>query len=165
MKRTLAILLLVTFVAAGVMGESVFLPSYSQAKEETTNRRLLALGGFLVGATGLAIMAAGDPGVPPVLMTSVGMSVGGVALLASDESRSKMERFERAMELEPVLTGREKEAILDSFVFVGMSEPSLRLAWGDPTRINRSSYGPDQYVYPGYRYVYVNDQGIVEAWN
>lgn len=165
MRRVLAACLFITLVTTGVMGESVFLPSYNQAKQETTNRRLVALGGLIVATASLAMIGAGDSSFAPLLLLSVGTGVGSGGFLFSQSSKQDMERFEKAMEIERVLSAREKQAILDSFIFVGMSEPSLRLAWGSPLRINRSSHGPDQYVYSNYRYVYVNNKGIVEAWN
>lgn len=46
---------------------------------------------------------------------------------------------------------------------VGMSKKALLCSWGTPQRINRSSYGPDQYVYFN-QYVYLERNYIV-AWN
>lgn len=48
-------------------------------------------------------------------------------------------------------------------IYVGMPQPLLILSWGEPDEINRSSYGPDQYVY-GSKYVYIRN-GKIEAWN
>lgn len=48
-------------------------------------------------------------------------------------------------------------------VRVGMPLELLLISWGKPEEINRSSYGPDQYVYGG-QYVYVED-GKITAWN
>jgi hypothetical protein len=46
---------------------------------------------------------------------------------------------------------------------VGMPKSLLLLSWGEPDRINSSSYGPDQYVY-GNQYVYI-ENGVIKAWN
>lgn len=46
---------------------------------------------------------------------------------------------------------------------VGMHSELVIYAWGEPTHINRSSYGPDQWCYDG-DYVYI-ERGFVEAWN
>lgn len=46
---------------------------------------------------------------------------------------------------------------------VGMSTELLEKSWGDPEKINRSSYGSDQWVY-GNQYVYV-ERGVITAWN
>lgn len=46
---------------------------------------------------------------------------------------------------------------------VGMPKELLIMSWGEPDRINRSSAGPDQYVYDD-QYVYV-EGGKITAWN
>jgi len=46
---------------------------------------------------------------------------------------------------------------------VGMPKALLLMSWGEPDKINRSSHGPDQWVY-GYQYVYVQN-GKITAWN
>lgn len=53
--------------------------------------------------------------------------------------------------------------VFDRKIKVGMPEKLLIYSWGKPEKINRSSYGPDQYVY-GNQYVYVKD-GKITAWN
>ena len=54
-------------------------------------------------------------------------------------------------------------------IYVGMTKCSLLASWGRPTTINRSSYGPAQWVYRTRRdtqYVYVNERtGMVKAWS
>ena len=50
-----------------------------------------------------------------------------------------------------------------SVVVVGMPEDCVVLAWGYPEKINKTSYGPQQWVY-GHQYVYI-ENGIVTAWN
>ena len=52
---------------------------------------------------------------------------------------------------------------LERKVRVGMPLELLLISWGEPEKINRSSYGPDQYVYGG-QYVYVED-GKITSWN
>jgi len=50
---------------------------------------------------------------------------------------------------------------------IGMSSSGVRGSWGAPSKINRSSHGPDQWVYYGEtrsRYVYIKD-GCVTSWN
>lgn len=51
---------------------------------------------------------------------------------------------------------------------VGIPVEILLLSWGKPNKINKSSYGPDQYVYGrqagSTQYVYV-ENGKVTAWN
>jgi hypothetical protein len=46
---------------------------------------------------------------------------------------------------------------------VGMSQALLIKAWGKPIRINASSQGADQWVYPNQQYVYVED-GKIRSW-
>lgn len=46
---------------------------------------------------------------------------------------------------------------------VGMSKKALLCSWGTPNSINRSSYGPDQYVYYN-QYVYLRGNRVT-AWN
>lgn len=46
---------------------------------------------------------------------------------------------------------------------VGMPELLLIMSWGTPKKVNRSSSGPDQWVYDS-QYVYVED-GKISAWN
>jgi hypothetical protein len=56
---------------------------------------------------------------------------------------------------------------LSNRVSVGMSSTDVYRSWGNPTKINRSSHGSDQWVYHRKDgttdYVYVND-GKVSAW-
>lgn len=52
---------------------------------------------------------------------------------------------------------------------VGMPADDAKESWGEPTKVNRSSNGLDQWVYyhgPGRsQYIYVDAQGCVAAWN
>ncbi len=58
---------------------------------------------------------------------------------------------------------REWNLIRNKKIQVGMSKNALLCSWGWPDKINRSSYGSDQYVY-GNQYVYVR-RNRVTAWN
>ena len=53
--------------------------------------------------------------------------------------------------------------ILKKTVKIGMPKEALEIAWGKPDKINRSSYGSDQWVYNG-QYVYI-ENGKVKSWN
>lgn len=55
------------------------------------------------------------------------------------------------------------EIALRRKVCVGMPLELLLISWGEPEKINRSSYCPDQYVY-GDQYVYV-EGGKITSWN
>lgn len=52
---------------------------------------------------------------------------------------------------------------LSDKIKVGMPANLVRLAWGAPKDINRSSYGPEQWCYDG-QYVYI-ENGKVKSWN
>lgn len=60
----------------------------------------------------------------------------------------------------------DMELVRQGFIKVGMSQELLILSWGTPREINRSSYGPEQWVYGNkYRdYVYI-ENGVITAWN
>lgn len=58
--------------------------------------------------------------------------------------------------------------VVEKKIRVGMSKKALLCSWGHPSRINRSSYGPDQYVYEGEsaydtQYVYLRGNRVT-AW-
>lgn len=53
--------------------------------------------------------------------------------------------------------------IIKRTIRVGMPEEAVLLSWGKPEKINRSSYGSDQWVYDG-DYVYM-ENGKVKSWN
>lgn len=61
----------------------------------------------------------------------------------------------------------ESKLILSQKIAVGMSQKALLLSWGQPTEINRSAYGADQWIYRRGRvsaqYVYV-ENGFVTNW-
>lgn len=58
---------------------------------------------------------------------------------------------------------RELSLIKEEKVAVGMTQQALRCAWGKPDDINRSAYGPEQWVYDDSQYVYVKN-GVVTNW-
>jgi len=61
-----------------------------------------------------------------------------------------------------------RRSIIEEKVFVGMRQADVERAWGKPSRINRSSYGDDQWVYDraaSSQYVYIGAEGCVTAWN
>ena len=58
--------------------------------------------------------------------------------------------------------GNIVDVALHKKVKVGMPLELLLISWGEPDKINKSSYG-DQYVY-GRQYVYVEGK-TVTAWN
>lgn len=51
----------------------------------------------------------------------------------------------------------------DRKVQVGMPEEMAVLAWGRPKKINRSSNGPDQWVYEVGNYLYM-ENGLLKSW-
>lgn len=62
-----------------------------------------------------------------------------------------------------VFGGENMDMVRRRSIKVGMTISLLLLSWGTPDKINRSSYGPDQYVY-GNQYVYI-ENGVIKAWN
>lgn len=56
-----------------------------------------------------------------------------------------------------------RRAIVQKKILVGMTSEEAIRSWGRPIKINRSSHGPDQWVY-GYTYLYIED-GCVVSWN
>ncbi|MEH6564644.1 MAG: DUF4124 domain-containing protein [Halopseudomonas sp.] len=58
-----------------------------------------------------------------------------------------------------------RTATVQERALIGMNTKQLQAALGSPLTINDSSYGNDQWVYPGRLYIYVNKQGCVESWN
>ncbi|WP_137225333.1 DUF4124 domain-containing protein [Shewanella sp. MEBiC00475] len=60
----------------------------------------------------------------------------------------------------------ENNLIENKQVAVGMRVRALRFSWGYPKKINRSAYGPEQWVFGDgayMRYAYIKD-GIVVNW-
>lgn len=62
-------------------------------------------------------------------------------------------------------TPRELRLMKENKVSVGMSEQALLCSWGRPKRINRSAYGPAQWVYGMGSYVYVKNGEVVNWQN
>jgi hypothetical protein len=63
----------------------------------------------------------------------------------------------------PNISASHWKQIQDRKISVGMSEAAVRLSWGPPEKINRSSSGQEQWVYSG-QYVYIKNK-VVTAWN
>lgn len=172
MRKLLYLVIILVFISSTVFSESVFLPGYRQAKTRTNvGWGLTGIGTLLVivgVGLGFSNSNTADPNDTSVNLTPLfvsgiggGMIGGGVGLAL--QNRTHVERLELAMDIEPQLSNRERDAILEEKVFVGMSERALRASFGPPADINRSSYGADQYVYSGI-YVYLED-GEVDGWN
>lgn len=53
--------------------------------------------------------------------------------------------------------------VMKGTIKVGMPVVLVYMSWGSPERINRSSYGSDQWVYDG-QYLYI-ENGKVQSWN
>lgn len=54
------------------------------------------------------------------------------------------------------------DKILDGKVLVGFTEEMVRMSWGEPSKINKASYG-DQWVYDG-QYLYF-EKGVLKSFN
>lgn len=55
------------------------------------------------------------------------------------------------------------EDVMSGTIRVGMAEALIYMSWGNPKKINRNSYGRNQWVYEN-QYLYV-ENGRVTAWN
>jgi hypothetical protein len=80
--------------------------------------------------------------------------------------KPKYQPFERDKYDESQFSAWENVLIKAGKVEVGMSKEALEQSWGWPLKINRSSYGPEQWVFLNgiyQRYAYVRD-GKVTAW-
>lgn len=55
------------------------------------------------------------------------------------------------------------KAVLAQKIKIGMAEELVKYSWGEPERINYSSYGSDQWCYDG-QYVYMKNHKVT-AWN
>jgi hypothetical protein len=61
---------------------------------------------------------------------------------------------------------RTRLAVNKSQVFVGMRAEDARRSWGNPKKINRSSYNNEiveQWIYPRGRHIYVRSGLVVET--
>ena len=104
-----------------------------------------------------------------VISIAVNAEKGGVVsgnLTPSEARKQEIERKENAEERERKRM-RMLKAIGLKKILIGMTKDQARLSWGNPTKINRSSYGPEQWVYrrgSNTQYIYFED-GVVSAWN
>lgn len=99
-----------------------------------------------------------------------------VALLLQNEKGQKFlfPLNARYLQIQRILTKQEAEkirlkfgdknwnVILDQNVIVGFTEEMTKFSWGEPNKINKSSYG-DQWVY-GTRYLYF-EKGLLKSFN
>ena len=170
MKKIVSVVAMLGFLATSVYSESVFFPDYQEARTMTNvGWGLTGLGVVLtVVGIGMSFYSSNDTASTDAALTGIllagdggGMAGGGAGMVFN--YGIQVERLQFAMDIEPRLSSRERRAILENKIFVGMTEPALRASLGIPTEINRSSYGADQYVYNGI-YVYVED-GKVDGWN
>lgn len=89
------------------------------------------------------------------------------ATIVPSEQRKKKIEEKIASEAQQKERMRILTAIGLKKVLIGMTKDNVRLSWGNPTKINRSSRGLEQWVYRrgnSSQYVYF-DNGKVSAWN
>ncbi|MEX2411010.1 MAG: hypothetical protein WD607_06485 [Candidatus Paceibacterota bacterium] len=72
-------------------------------------------------------------------------------------------KYEDAKLYETKFGQEDWQTILTGNVKIGFTEEMAKLAWGEPSQINRSSRGSDQWVYDG-QYLYF-ENGKLVAWN
>ncbi|WP_434927186.1 hypothetical protein [Shewanella sp. HL-SH2] len=89
-----------------------------------------------------------------------------VDVIIQNDNSKKYQKYEP----EPYDPGEfndwENNLIENKKVAVGMTVRALHFSWGYPRRINRSAYGPEQWVFGegGYmRFAYIKD-GVVVNW-
>tara|TARA_R110000824_G_scaffold384276_1_gene578167 strand:+ start:415 stop:909 length:495 start_codon:yes stop_codon:yes gene_type:complete len=100
-----------------------------------------------------------------VISSEKGGVISGV-ITPSKQRERLLERREAADEKE-----RERMRMLTAIgqkkIMIGMTKDQAKLSWGNPRKINKSSYGPEQWVYrrgSSTQYIYFED-GVVTAWN
>lgn len=111
-----------------------------------------------------------DPGKEIPFYALNGVAYAAMAYSMADgysSSRDRVDQYELIFDQTSLFTEKEKTAIKERKIFIGMSRAALLESWGEPETINNSagSWGSrDQYVYPNYTYVYV-EEGKVSGWN
>lgn len=170
MKRILVFIIILVVVSQSLTADSVFQEQYADAKKQQIF--WAGLGGlgtvlFLVGS----IMMFAEEGETTSLATNLALIGGGTAASVGfgfliGKASPEVKRLEIAVENERLFTSREIHAILNREIFIGMSNLALLASYGLPEDINTTtgSWGThSQYVYPGYRFVYV-ENGKVTSW-
>jgi hypothetical protein len=173
MKKILVLIIILGFVAQAVAADSIFQPQYLEYKTNKTIGIILTVAGSVLAIIGLVLVSPPDDGSGSYSDTLVegfiaagaggGMAGGGSAVWYI--AQKNIDRMELAMENERSFTHREKNAILEKTIFIGMSNLALLASYGSPQDVNIStgSWGTHkQYVY-GYEYVYV-ENGVVTSW-
>lgn len=145
---------------------NLILPRY----EAATRGRNIAIG-VAIGSASVAIGSSvgysqSDNATAGNLLITTALLSGIVAVFGPfyvSDATAEMRKWETLMETRNRYSRREIEAIVNERIFVGMSEEALVYSWGRPSKINRSSYGSDQWVYSS-QYVYV-ENGEIDGWN
>lgn len=166
---------LIILVMAALIGR-VACPAYAEANlilpryESAERSRNIAIG---VGIGSASVAVGSSIGYAQSENTNEGNLLVTTALLSGivavfspfyvSDATAEMRKWETLTETQNRYSRREIEAIVNKRIFVGMSEDALVYSWGRPSKINRSSYGSDQWVYST-QYVYV-DNGRVDGWN
>jgi hypothetical protein len=105
----------------------------------------------------------------PVVLLSAFLLTGCLNQLGEAlSSQPSFEERETYVQNHPERPAHIKHGILDGVPIEGMTEADLRAALGPPDRVNRSSEGPDQWIFDPINttydwYVYVED-GKVTSW-
>ena len=84
-----------------------------------------------------------------------------------ESKKSRERKSQKTFENLSTKYGKEViERISNKEIWIGMTEEMLIDSWGNPTEINRTvlpSLVTKQYVYPNYKFVYV-ENGKVTSW-
>jgi len=171
MRKTIAVLVLSSFICILGFTESIFLEDHRRSVER--NLRGLLFMAVGVVTTTVSILGAWrsaesptDDGIGWIALAGVGGGVLSWGMWAAYDSDSEIRRLEFAMENESSFTDLELVLIDAELVDVGMSESALLASKGRPESINTTLFEDHirkQYVYgDGGPYVYV-DNGVVTA--
>ncbi|MCL1114657.1 hypothetical protein L2703_13780 [Shewanella basaltis] len=95
-----------------------------------------------------------------------GVNQNTVDVVIQNDTSKKYKKYEPEPYDPSEFNDWENNLIENKKVAVGMTVRALHFSWGYPRRINRSAYGPEQWVFGegGYmRFAYVRD-GVVVNW-
>ncbi|QHS13166.1 hypothetical protein [Shewanella sp. Arc9-LZ] len=95
-----------------------------------------------------------------------GVDQSTVKVVIQNDTSKKYKPYQPAPYDPSEFSDFENQLIKSHKVEVGMSVKALEFSWGTVRRINRSAYGPEQWVFQKgiyQRYAYVKD-GIVVNW-
>lgn len=190
MKRMAVVMLVLALVASSATAQNVdpdLRAAIGRVDELERDYRPHRIFQWSMVGVAFALVAAGslaadlDGDGADFNYTALGLGYGGAAVAGGVGLWSYVRHRDTRAEIESArvvvrqmmyedryadLPPKEQAAAQRNEIFIGMSEEGLRASWGGPNDINRTvtEHGEHkQYVYPGGRYVYVED-GKVTGW-